>query len=96
MTSDPAAIKVKREKELRGREKFMDALKSLLSSSQGRCFVWDILSRSGVYTQSAEASGSWTYFNEGKRSIGLQLLSEIMEADDEKYLVMIRENKEGV
>jgi len=95
-TTNEVEIKNRKEKDSRKREKYLDSLKSLLNDVNGRRFIWEQLDRCGVYQSSADNSGSWTYFNEGKRSIGLILLADIMETDDEKYLVMMREQRKGV
>ena len=94
--SDETEIKKNREKNNRVDEKYNDDVKNLLNMPSGRRFIWMQLVRCGIYEESAVSSGSWTYYNEGKRAIGLQILADIMKADDEKYLVMIRENKKGV
>jgi hypothetical protein len=68
-------------------------LKSVLSTLQGRRYIFKILSMSGIYKLSADNSGSWTYFNEGKRAVGLNLLSDIMAVSPEVYPQMLLENK---
>lgn len=70
-------------------------MKAILETEFGRRFIWKWLSLSGVYQQSAENSGSWTYFNEGRRAIGLKLLDEVVTVSPEAYLLMIKENKKG-
>lgn len=63
-------------------------LKFILDSEQGRRFLWRILGNCGVFKTSFVTS-SEIYFNEGKRSIGLQILAEIMDCDPNAYLKMI-------
>lgn len=91
--ANEAKIREGKEKDLRDRERYVADLQGLLSIPGGRRFLWEQLTRCRIYEQSAEMSGSWTYFNEGSRKIGLQLLADIIEADDEKYLLMMRESK---
>lgn len=76
-----------------GREREIDDIRFLLSTEQGRRFYWRYLSVCGIYQQSADNSGSWTYFKEGQRSIGLILMNDLMEADTEAYVKMIKESK---
>lgn len=68
-------------------------LKEVLSTVSGRRYIWKILSATGVYKLSANNSGSWTYFNEGQRSIGLNIISDIMDVDPDMYPKMQLENK---
>lgn len=74
----------------------IEDVRFIIKTPQGRRFIWRVLSTCGMYSQSAVDSGSWTYFNEGRRSVGLKLLDKILMADPESYLAMIKENKEAV
>jgi hypothetical protein len=82
----------KKDKSRQNIEK--DDLVFLLSHRQGRRYLWRLMAKCGVYQISAVTSGSTTYYNEGRREIGLNILNEIMEFDPESYLLMIKENKE--
>lgn len=84
-----AAIRVKRGRQ----QELMDVV-FLLSDKRGRRFFWRYLTTCGVFKSSADNSGSWTYFNEGRRDIGLQLLADVDAASPESYAVMLRESKE--
>lgn len=50
--------------------------KSMLNSKDGKRVLWDILQMCGVF-QLAMTGNSWTYFNEGKRGIGLYIMTMI-------------------
>lgn len=64
----------------------LESMRFLISNAHGRRILWKIISQCGVYKRVADNSGSWTYFNDGARSIGLNLISEILEADSEGYI----------
>lgn len=88
----------KQVKEAAAREELMEfkaenCLRFVLSQKEGRKFYWELLAVCGLYAQSADNSGSWTYFNEGKRSIGLKLLADVMSLDSDLYSQMVKENK---
>jgi hypothetical protein len=68
-------------------------MKWVLSSQQGIRVIARYLEFCGVHKISADASGSWTYFNEGKRNIGLKMLADIEKSKPEAYLE-IRKHKE--
>jgi len=83
----------KKEKDVKNYELQEQAdLKFVLASAQGRRILWKYLSVSGVYEQSFTGN-STTFFNEGRRSIGLLILADIMEANPESYLQMMMESK---
>lgn len=87
-------VRERREKEKFQRETELKDLQNLLSQPAGRRFIWRTLEFCGVYRQSATQSGSWTYFNEGQRSVGNMVLADIMEANADAYILMMKENKE--
>lgn len=67
-------------------------LKELLATHSGRRILWRILERTGMHRTSFTGN-SKTFFNEGERNIGLWLVDEVLLADADKYLLMIKENK---
>lgn len=64
----------------------VESMKFLISNPHGRRILWKIISQCGVYKRVADNSGSWTYFNDGSRSVGLNLIADIVEADPEGYI----------
>jgi hypothetical protein len=82
----------KDEKLARIRE--LEDLVAVMETEAGRRLVWRLLSRAGVFTSSFTGNSA-TFFNEGKRDMGLFILAEIMEACDEQYFIMTRENRDA-
>ena len=80
------------EAEKLEREVFINDVRHVLSSVQGRRFVWRILDMAGVY-RSSFTGNSTTFFNEGARNIGLRVLSDVMDAKPEAFLLMQQEDK---
>lgn len=78
-----------RAKDLERQKK--DDLATILTTPQGRRFVWDMLEFCGIYKDSFTGN-STTFYNEGRRSVGLWLLSEIAKAKPEALLEMMRAN----
>jgi hypothetical protein len=76
------------ERERRNRE--VEDFKWLMSDARGRRFVWRILEKAGVYRSSFTGS-SETFFREGRRDVGLWLMSEIHDHALEAYVRMMRE-----
>jgi hypothetical protein len=56
------------------------AYKSLLNNPDGKRVLWDILEMCGVF-QLSMTGNSWTYFNEGKSSIGLYIMTMLNIGD---------------
>ena len=62
----------------------------VMSSPEGRRFVWRILEGAGLYRLSYTGN-SETFFNEGQRNIGLKLLSELQKVSPDEYVKMTQE-----
>lgn len=90
--SDEVQVKDAKIKVKMGREQEVNDLKFILATEQGRRFMWRYLEMCGVYRTSFTGS-SETYFLEGQRNIGLKLIADIVEADPDAYLKMIKANK---
>ena len=81
----------KREEIKRQREKELQDLRKVLGSSEGRRVLWRILVKGAIFNSSFAPNANETYFNEGRRSVGLWLTQEISDADLEKFFQMHRE-----
>jgi hypothetical protein len=91
--SSEKQIKDAVSKEKLQKLKAENALRFVFSTKEGRKFYWDLMGYCGIFTESADNSGSWTYYKEGKRSIGLKLLADLHELDPNVYSQMINEQK---
>jgi len=89
--ADESQVKEAKKKEKFGREQELSDVKFILSTEQGRRFFWRYLSICGVFKNSFTGS-SETFFNEGKRLIGTTLLTEMVTADPDSYLKMIKQH----
>ena len=75
------------------KEREREELRQLLGRYDFRRFLWNTLSACGVYKISFTGN-SQTFFNEGKRDIGLRLIEEIFDADPSAYTKMRIEAKD--
>lgn len=92
--ADPEQVEKAAKKEKRGREQEVDDIKFILSSAQGRRFYWRLLERCGVYSLSFRAGQpDQTAYLEGHRNIGLTFLNDLMTAEPEAYLKMMKEKE---
>lgn len=75
------------------RRKELEDLRWWLGHPQGRRLVSRLLEEAGVYRSSFNHSGSVMAFSEGKRHIGLFLISELLEASPDGYMKVLKEYK---
>jgi hypothetical protein len=66
-------------------------LRGILESREGRIFLYELLGQCGIY-QISYTGNSETFFREGKRAVGLQLLSDIVKCNNDAYISMLKEN----
>lgn len=83
----------KKEQEL-DRVEELHELKWVLSSKLGRRFLWRQLEKAGVFSSTFSRDALVMSLNEGRRSMGNELLSDINEAHVEAFFNMMRENRE--
>ncbi|HHN8318272.1 TPA: hypothetical protein ACRRXY_000080 [Morganella morganii] len=76
----------------REQEKRSDAdLKSIMSTEEGRRFMWRLLGESNVFGSSFSADPYLTAFKEGCRNFGLQMFEGLHRVCPELYALMADE-----
>lgn len=81
-TADPKSVKRSKRRYQLYQEQWEEDLKKVLGTTEGAAVVWKILSEAGIY---ALAGLGAEEFHEGKRSVGLWLLHEIINIDENYY-----------
>tara|TARA_R100001377_G_C3192779_1_gene111300 strand:- start:2296 stop:2610 length:315 start_codon:yes stop_codon:yes gene_type:complete len=88
---DPAHVKRKKTRAQIKREGENEDIKQVLETQSGRNYIWKLLTSCGIY-KSSFTGNSTTFFNEGKRSIGLEMLEDILKTVPNAYAKMSAEN----
>lgn len=68
----------------------VDDFKWLMGSKRGRRIVWRLLDETGVYRTSMTGNSS-TFFNEGRRDVGLRLMAMINDHCTAEFVLMLNE-----
>lgn len=84
---DETSVEKRKSKAQLKREQEVHELKTVLSTKEGMAVVWRILEKTGPFTGSFTGN-SHTFFKEGRRSIGLELIAEINEANPRAFALM--------
>jgi hypothetical protein len=74
------------------RKKWLQDVKWVLSTPQGRRFYWGLMARCKAFKDGFVESTNLSYFQKGQRTIGIGMLEDLLEADSSKYLQMVQEN----
>lgn len=75
-------------------ERQRDDLIHVMGSAQGRRVIWNLLDKAGVFSVSFTGDNNATNFNEGRRSEGLRLFSDVMQHCPDLYMTMAKEARE--
>ena len=86
--ADEDQVKYAGDRETKERKQELADIRAVMSTREGRRFLWRYLGICGIDKTSAETSGSWTYFNEGRKLVGLTLKHDIVQASPEGWIEM--------
>lgn len=89
--ADPKAVKERGRKEKHAEEQARDDLRELLRLPAGRRFLWNHLATCAVWQTSFHPSGQQFAHNEGRRSVGVELMTRIIEADPQAWIDLQQE-----
>lgn len=94
-TSDPKQVNTARKKAARVRREQREVVRELMSTTQGRAWLYQKLEECHIWTPSFVPADPYsTAFKEGERNIGARLLADIMDAAPDQYVAMVKEAKE--
>lgn len=91
-TADEEQVNRARKKDKLDRHQEMADMKFLMAQESGRRFLWRLLRICRMNRISFDGGSSeWTAFNEGHRNVGNQILPDMIEANPEAYIQMLRD-----
>lgn len=73
-------------------EQLTNGLHSVVGSYEGRRWLWSILAGAGIFIPTFTDNALRTAYNEGRRSLGLEVLNLLTEEAPDAYLLMQKEN----
>lgn len=86
---------IQREEAKLAKEETHQLLNGLLytaAAPAGRRWLWHLLASAGIYSPSYADNALRTAYNEGRRSLGLEILNLLTEEAPEAYLLMQKEH----
>lgn len=78
---------------IRDRER-REIITQIMVSSPGRAWLWDRLSECNIFSTTHTADPYASAFQEGRRSVGLSLLADIMAYCPDQFIQAMREQNE--
>ena len=90
--ADVKQVEKARLRENFNNNNFTNDMRFILAQPAGRRVMWWLLEISGIYRSSFTGNYT-TFFNEGRREIGLTVLGKITEAMPDALIQMMQESK---
>lgn len=88
-------VNKRRAKEGRQLRQKLDYMKTIMSTSQGREWIYNLLEICKVFNSPIVMGDThFTYHNIGEQNIGKKLLQDINQAAPDEYIIMMKEARE--
>jgi hypothetical protein len=91
--ADPRQVKRAARKERDREAQYLASLRLVLELPAGRLVFATLLRRAGLDRTVYDSSGSSMYFNEGRRNVGLEIKANLIEASEDLYELLEREDR---
>lgn len=82
----------KKQQEIKNRREQI-RYRNVMGKPEARAWVWQLLADCGVYKQTFNTDPGVTAFNEGRRSVGLQILAGLHDHCHDLYQMMETEHR---
>ena len=89
---DASNVSERKSKAKRLEERRLNGLRQIMASPDGRAWLWELLSSCEIFSP-CFTGNSTTFFNEGKRAVGLPVFHQVTDQFPDQYLLMAREAK---
>lgn len=91
--ADEGQIKKATQRESRERQLQIADLIDIMNTAHGRRFVWRLFAMCGLYKLSFTGNSSTTDMLEGRRSVALDLLSDVDKYCADQFMLAMREHR---
>lgn len=90
--ADVQQVDKAKQKELRGRERELNDLLAVMSTKEGRRYMWRLLAHCKVFGSVWHGS-ALIHYNAGMQDVGHFILADINDLNPDLLVMMIKENK---
>jgi len=91
--ADPRQVKRAAQKAREAEDRTLLAMRAVLKTPEGRLLIWGLLGFRPADQTVFDHSGSQMYFREGERNFGLRIKALAIEADEDAFQLMEREQR---
>jgi len=79
--------------EKRIKDQKRNDLKWVLSTPQGRRFIWGLMSEGNIFNERYHTDSNYNFVTKGVRMFCQNIFNDVLQAEPEAYLKMIQENE---
>jgi hypothetical protein len=90
----PVSVKEKEKRAKIAAEKRLNGLKEIMASPNGRAFMWDFLSKCGLFAVNFTGHANRDAFDNGMRNAAMPIFAEIQKHCMTEYLTMAKESNQ--
>lgn len=91
---DEKQVKSRKTKAELERERQLEELRTILSTEGGRYFLWRVLAVTGIFHSNSDPDTVRMAIKSGRRDVGLEIMHEIIQADEKAFNKMQIEGRE--
>lgn len=88
-------VKSAKDKEKIRRDNELEDIRSVLAIPGGRRFLWWLMKECKVFG-TIWVQNAQIHYNSGKQDVGHMIMKEIIDADENAFVELMRENKENI
>lgn len=92
--SNPEHVRDKAKLAKAREERRLNGLRQIMASADGRLFMWDFLSRCGLFAVNFSGHANRDAFDSGMRNAAMPIFADIQRSLMPEYLTMVKEANE--
>lgn len=94
--ADSKAVKKAEQKAKDTRKQELNDIRTVLANASGRRLIWRLMGKCKTFESTFSVDSLSMAYNSGWQDLGHFIMSEIVEADENLLLKMMKENKEKI
>lgn len=92
--SDPAEVEKAKARDEERRKQELNDIRTVLANASGRRLIWKVLTKCNAFGSVFSKEASTMSYLSGQQDLGHYIMSEIVQADENLLLKMMKENKQ--
>lgn len=93
--ADPKQVERAKHREEALRKQQLNDIRTVMANASGKRLMWRLLEKCGTFSSVFASDSSRMTYLAGKQDLGHFLMAEIMQADENLFIKLMKENKKG-